>query len=63
MSVTFYKAVAVFIRAALDLRRGLSGNIYMWSGISQFALDFSIPPIAANRDRPRRTLWVLSSGI
>ena len=48
MSVTFYKSVAVFIAAVIGC---LSGaylvHIYMWSGISQFALDFSILPIAA----------------
>ena len=48
MSVTFYKSVAVFIASVIGC---LSGaylvHIYMWSGISQFALDFSILPIAA----------------
>lgn len=48
MSVTFYKSIAVFIAAVIGC---LSGaylvHIYMWSGISQFALDFSILPIAA----------------
>ena len=48
MSVTFYKSVAVFIASFIGC---LSGaylvHIYMWSGISQFALDFSILPIAA----------------
>jgi branched-chain amino acid transport system permease protein len=48
ISVTFYKSVAVFIAAAIGC---LSGaylvHIYMWAGISQFALDFSILPIAA----------------
>ena len=48
MSVTFYKSIAVFIASVIGC---LSGaylvHIYMWSGISQFALDFSILPIAA----------------
>ena len=48
MSVTFYKSVAVYIASVIGC---LSGaylvHIYMWSGISQFALDFSILPIAA----------------
>lgn len=48
MNITRYKAVAVFIAASTGC---LSGaylvHIYMWSGISQFALDFSIIPIAA----------------
>jgi branched-chain amino acid transport system permease protein len=48
ISVTFYKSVAVFIASVIGC---LSGaylvHIYMWSGISQFALDFSILPIAA----------------
>jgi len=48
MSVTYYKAVAVFITAALgSLGGAYLAHIYMWSGISQFALDFSILPIAA----------------
>jgi branched-chain amino acid transport system permease protein len=48
MSITYYKSVAVFIASVIGC---LSGaylvHIYMWSGISQFALDFSILPIAA----------------
>jgi branched-chain amino acid transport system permease protein len=48
MNVTFFKSLAVFIAATMGC---LSGaylvHIYMWSGISQFALDFSILPIAA----------------
>ena len=48
MSITFYKAVAVFIASAMGcLGGGCLVHIYMWSGISQFALDFSILPIAA----------------
>jgi branched-chain amino acid transport system permease protein len=48
MNITFYKAVAVFIASALGCLGGAClVHIYMWSGISQFALDFSILPIAA----------------
>jgi branched-chain amino acid transport system permease protein len=48
MSVTRYKAVAVFIASALGCLAGAClVHIYMWSGISQFALDFSVLPIAA----------------
>jgi branched-chain amino acid transport system permease protein len=48
MSITFYKTIAVFITAALGCFAGAYlAHIYMWSGISQFALDFSILPIAA----------------
>ena len=48
MSITFYKAVAVFIASAMGCMGGAClVHIYMWSGISQFALDFSILPIAA----------------
>jgi branched-chain amino acid transport system permease protein len=48
MSITFYKAVAVFIASAIGC---LGGSYYvhilMSSGLSTFALDFSILPIAA----------------
>ena len=48
MSITFYKAVAVFISSAMGCLGGASiVHIYMWSGMSLFALDFSILPIAA----------------
>jgi branched-chain amino acid transport system permease protein len=48
ISITFYKAVAVFIASAMGSLGGASlSHIYMWAGISQFALDFSILPIAA----------------
>jgi branched-chain amino acid transport system permease protein len=48
MSVTYYKAVGVFIASALGCLAGAClVHIYMWSGISQFALDFSVLPIAA----------------
>ena len=48
MSITFYKAVAVFIASAMGCLAGAClVHIYMWAGISLFALDFSILPIAA----------------
>jgi branched-chain amino acid transport system permease protein len=48
INVTAYKAVAVYIASALGCLGGAClAHIYMWAGISQFALDFSIIPIAA----------------
>jgi branched-chain amino acid transport system permease protein len=48
MNITYYKAIAVFIASAMGCLGGAClVHIYMWSGISQFALDFSILPIAA----------------
>jgi branched-chain amino acid transport system permease protein len=48
INITYYKAMAVFIASAMGcLAGGCLTHIYMWSGISQFALDFSILPIAA----------------
>ncbi|RLA92631.1 MAG: branched-chain amino acid ABC transporter permease, partial [Deltaproteobacteria bacterium] len=48
MSITFYKAIAVFIASAMGCLGGAClVHIYMWAGISLFALDFSILPIAA----------------
>ena len=48
LSINFYKSIAVFIASALGCLGGAYlVHIYMWSGISQFALDFSIIPIAA----------------
>ncbi len=48
MNITAFKALAVFIAAAMGCLSGAClVHIYMWSGISQFALDFSILPIAA----------------
>ena len=48
MSITFYKAIAVFIASAMGCMGGAClVHIYMWSGISLLALDFSILPIAA----------------
>ncbi len=48
ISVTRHKAIAVYIAASIGCFSGAClVHIYMWSGISQFALDFSILPIAA----------------
>lgn len=48
MNITFYKAIAVFIASAMGCLGGAYlVHLYMWSGISLFALDFSILPIAA----------------
>jgi len=48
INITKYKALAVFIASAISCMAGAClTHIYMWSGISQFALDFSILPIAA----------------
>lgn len=48
INVTTYKALGVSIASALGCLGGAClAHIYMWAGISQFALDFSIIPIAA----------------
>ncbi|MBW2030803.1 MAG: branched-chain amino acid ABC transporter permease [Deltaproteobacteria bacterium] len=48
ISITFYKAAAVFVSSFMGCLGGASlVHIYMWAGMSQFALDFSILPIAA----------------
>lgn len=48
MNITYYKAMAVFIASGMGCLGGASlVHIFMWSGISLFALDFSIIPIAA----------------
>lgn len=48
MSITYYKAIAVFIASAMGCLGGAClVHIYMWAGMSLFALDFSILPIAA----------------
>ncbi len=48
LNIDFYKSIAVFIASGLGCLGGAYlVHIYMWSGISQFALDFSIIPIAA----------------
>ena len=48
ISITKYKSLAVFIASGMGCMAGAClTHIYMWTGISQFALDFSILPIAA----------------
>ena len=48
INVTSMKALAVFIAAAIGCFGGAYlVHLYMWAGISLFALDFSIIPIAA----------------
>ena len=48
MNITRYKALAVFIASAVGCMSGaFLVHIYMWAGISTFALDFSVLPIAA----------------
>ena len=48
MSITYYKAVGVFIASIMGCLGGAClVHIYMWAGMSLFALDFSIIPIAA----------------
>jgi len=48
INITTYKAFGVLIASALGCLGGAClAHIYMWAGISQFALDFSIIPIAA----------------
>lgn len=48
MSVTYYKSIAVFIASAMGCLGGAYlAHMYMWAGLSMFALDFSILPIAA----------------
>jgi len=48
MNITRYKALAVFIASSIGCLAGAClVHIYMWAGISTFALDFSVLPIAA----------------
>ena len=48
MSVTYYKAIAVLIASGIGCLAGAYlVHLYMWAGLSTFALDFSILPIAA----------------
>ncbi len=48
MDVTRYRALAVFVASAIGCLAGAClVHIYMWAGISTFALDFSVLPIAA----------------
>ena len=48
INITHYKALGVFIASCMGCLGGaMLSHIYMWAGLSQFALDFSIIPIAA----------------
>jgi branched-chain amino acid transport system permease protein len=48
INITFFKALGVLIASSLGCLAGAClSHKYMWSGLSQFALDFSIIPIAA----------------
>lgn len=48
INITRYKALGIFIASSLGCFGGaVLSHIYMWAGLSQFALDFSIIPIAA----------------
>jgi branched-chain amino acid transport system permease protein len=48
MSVSYYKTIAVFIASTMGCLGGAYlVHLYMWAGLSMFALDFSILPIAA----------------
>jgi branched-chain amino acid transport system permease protein len=48
INITVYKALGVFIASSLGCLGGAwLTHMYMWAGLSQFALDFSIIPIAA----------------
>ncbi len=48
INITTYKALAVYIASSLGCLGGaILAHSYMWAGLSQFALDFSILPIAA----------------
>lgn len=48
INITWYKAQAVFIASVIGCFTGsYLSTLYGWTGLSQFALDFSILPIAA----------------
>ncbi len=48
INITFIKAQAIFYASLLGCFAGAYlAHIYMWAGLSMFALDFSIIPIAA----------------
>ncbi len=48
INITYMKALAVFIASLLGCFGGAYlAHLYMWAGLSLFALDFSIIPIAA----------------
>jgi branched-chain amino acid transport system permease protein len=47
IDINQFKALGVFIASALGCLGGaILSHIYMWAGLSQFALDYSIIPIA-----------------
>jgi branched-chain amino acid transport system permease protein len=48
INIITFKALGVFIASSMGCLGGaMLSHLYMWAGISQFALDFSIIPIAA----------------
>ncbi len=48
MSITYYKAVAVFVAALMGCFGGAYlAHLYGWVGISLFAMDFSVFPLVA----------------
>jgi branched-chain amino acid transport system permease protein len=48
LNPTRFKALALFLAAAMgSLGGAFLSHLYQWAGVSQFALDFSIIPIAA----------------
>lgn len=48
MSITYYKTIAVFIASVMGCLAGAYlAHVFEWAGLSSFALDFSILPIAA----------------
>ncbi len=48
INITYYRAMAVFIGSGIGCLGGAYlVHIYMWAGLSMFALNFSILPIAA----------------
>jgi len=48
INITVYKALGVYFASTLGCLGGAClTHIYMWAGLSQFALDYSIIPIAA----------------
>ncbi len=48
IDVTLYRAVAVFIASGIGCFAGAYlSHLYTWAGMSSFALDFSVIPIAA----------------
>jgi branched-chain amino acid transport system permease protein len=50
ISITYYKAVAVFIAALMGCLGGAYlAHLYGWVGISLFAMDFSVFPLVATR--------------